>query len=298
MRFSTSNPHDDRQVRPGDVSSVRRSSPPPSPGEVLNGRLRITRHLGAGGQSDVFAAWDPVLASVVAVKVARDEDHDCAVERVRAEVLPLRDVRHRNLVRLLDVCDASARCYLVLEALDPVSLAARVQRARLAPAEAVRVLVEVATALDALHRKGWAHRDVKAENVLFGFDGRAVLTDLGLACHAEGCDGLVSGSRGTPAYMAPEVISDDARDFAAWARADQYALAVTAFYALSGAMPFFGESVMAVLFAHLAAPAPRVSAIRPELARFDAALSRALAKDPSERFASVRHFAAALEGSL
>lgn len=296
MRFITTNPVDARQVPP-EAASVRRSSPP-SPGELLDGRLRLTRHLGAGGQSEVFAAWDPVLAAAVAVKVARDEDHDGALRQLRAEVHPLRDVCHRNLIRLLDVCDAPERCYLVLEALDPVSLAARVQRARLAPAEAVRVLVEVATALDALHRKGWAHRDVKAENVLFGFDGRAVLTDLGLACHAAGCDGCVSGSRGTPAYMAPEVISDDARDFAAWARADQYALAVTAFYALTGAMPYAGESVMAVLFAHLAAPVPTVSSVRPELARFDEALLRALSKDPQERFASVRSFAEALQDAL
>lgn len=265
-----------------------------TPGALLNGSLRLTRHLGAGGESDVYAAWDSSRRTSVAVKIARRGPLLDAEQRVRTERASLEAVRHPNLIRLLDACVSPGRCYLVLEALDPTPLSTRVCAAPLAPADAVRVICEVAGALDALHRKGWAHRDVKAENVLFGFDGRALLSDLGLACtQAESCAER-SRSYGTPAYMAPELLSSAPLGFEVLCAADQYALGVTALLALTRSLPFCQESAIATYFAHLTMPTPRVSRWCPELARLDAPIARALSRDPADRFARVRDFADAL----
>ena len=292
--------HETRPLRPAPavLAATRRSAPPPAPGDLLDGSLRVTRRLGSGGECDVFAAWDPSQRSPVAVKITRDEDLLDAVRRLAAERAPLAAVRHPNLVRLLGASASAHHCYLVLEALNPEALSERVRREALSPEKAVRVVREVAGALAALHEAGWAHRDVKAENVLFGFDDRAVLTDLGLACDRTLRGPQLRRSQGTPAYMAPEVITEQQIDFTGLCAADQYALAVTAFFALTGTLPFFYENVMATLFAHVTAPVPAVSSRRPELARFDAVLTRALAKNPAERFASVADFSAALGAAL
>jgi serine/threonine-protein kinase len=282
-------------LRSGAVARARPSAPPPAPGELLDGRLRVTRWLGAGAESDVFAAWDRRRAQTVAVKVARGDDLDDAVARLGVEVRALREVRHANLVRLFDARVSGQRCYLVLEALQPASLAARVEATALAVDEAVRVIEEVAAALTALHRGAWAHCDVKPENVLFGLDERAVLTDLGLAQRASSRD---RGARGTPAYMAPETVPGGPEVDLDWRAADQYALALTGFYALTGSMPFLRDTVMATLCAQLAAPVPSLSARRPELARFDPVFARALAKDPRDRYPSVAAFSAALSRAL
>jgi serine/threonine protein kinase len=277
---------------------ARRSAPPPMAGELLDGALRVSRRLGCGGECEVYAAWDTSRSTPVALKMTRDDDLDDAARRMDSERAPLDAVSHPNLIRLFGAHLSEHRCYLVLEALNPDPLSERVRRERLCPEEAVRIIREVAAALTALHEAGWAHRDVKAENVLFGFDGRAVLTDLGLACDRALRGPTLSRSRGTPAYMAPEVISEQANDFATLCAADQYSLAVTAYFALTGSLPFLHDNVMATLFAHLTAPVPAVSSRRPELARFDAVLTRALAKNPAERFASVADFSAALGAAL
>jgi serine/threonine-protein kinase len=160
----------------------------------------------------------------------------------------------------------------------------------------VEVVSAVAGALEALHHGGWVHGDVKAENILFGADDRAVLTDLGLAQHATGSSGTRGNCCGTPAYMAPELIlgaaSPDGR------AVDQYALAVTTHLALTGELPFARNNSYATLFAHAQAPVPAVSATNPALAPFDPVLRRAMAKDPGARYASVREFAGALREAL
>lgn len=283
---------------PALLASTRRSAPPPTAGQVLDGDLRVTRRLGSGGECEVYAAWDSSRSAPVALKMTRDDDLDDATRRMDSERAPLDAVAHPNLIRLFGAHISEHRCYLVLEALNPDPLSERVRRDRLAPEEAVRIVREVASALSALHEAGWAHRDVKAENVLFGFDGRAVLTDLGLACDRQLRGPTLRRSKGTPAYMAPEVIAEHADDFATLCAADQYSLAITAFFALTGSLPFFQDNVMATLYAHLAAPVPAVSSRRPDLARFDAVLTRALAKNPADRFPSVADFSAALGAAL
>lgn len=276
--------------------SERTSAPPPRVGDVLDGRLRIRHLLGTGAECDVFAAWDIVRSEVVALKIVRRPNLDDAIARLRAEALPLAEVRHPHLVRLFDAGVAEARCYLILEALDPEPWSSRILRARPSPARVVEVISEVADALEALHRAGWVHGDVKTENVLFRSDERAVLTDLGLAQRAAAAEGARGACCGTPAYMAPELIlgveGPDGR------AVDQYALAVTTFLALTGELPFARSNRYATLFAHAQAPVPAASATEPALAPFDPVLRRAMAKDPGARYPSVNDFARALREAL
>lgn len=272
------------------------SAPLPRIGDVLDGRLRIRHLLGTGAECDVYAAWDVVRSEVVALKMVRHANLDDAIVRLRAEALPLAEVRHPHLVRLFDAGVTEARCYLILEALDPEPWSARIQRAPRDPGRVVEVISQVAEALEALHRAGWVHGDVKAENILFNADDRAVLTDLGLAQSATVVRNARGVCCGTPAYMAPELILGAERPDGR--AVDQYALAVTAHLALTGELPFARSNSYATLFAHAQSPVPAASAANPALAPFDLVLRQAMAKDPGARFASVGELARALREAL
>lgn len=282
---------------PSDASWPGACWSTPSPGEAIEGRMRVLECLGKGSHGEVHRAWDLARHRFVALKLARDHDPWVGRDTLMREMLPLRTVTHRHLVRLEDAYFGARVGYLALELLDPVPLSTRIAHRRLPAADAVRIIADVADALDALHAGGWVHRDVKAENVLFDSRERAVLTDLGLACRESTINEDGRMAPGTPSYMAPEVVRGEVCTLDGWRAVDQYALAVTAYFALTGAMPFRERGVYGLMFAHLTQLPPPPSEWRPDLGRFDAVILRALAKDPAARFDGVRSFGAALRGA-
>ena len=174
-------------------------------------------------------------------------------------------------------------------------------RASLRPRRAAAFISPVASALDAAHGVGLVHRDVKPANMLVdvgpGRPEHVYLSDFGLARGVLSVGGLTGAGQflGTPDYAAPEQISGRSVD----GRADQYALACVAYTLLSGSLPFEREEPMAVLYAHLSAPPPRVTSVRPDLpAAVDQVLARALAKAPEDRYGSCGAFADALREAL
>jgi hypothetical protein len=236
----------------------------------------------------VYRARDLDLDRDVAVKlIAPDRVED---QRIRArfvsEARAAAAVEHPNVLPVYAAGVAGDRAYLVMRYVHGDDLRTLVHRAGPLPVErAAEVVVAIGDALDAIHRAGFVHRDVKPANVLIDESGHVYLSDFGLAKHVFVSAGLTESDRwvGTLDFAAPEQIRGGKVD----ARADVYALGGVLHFMLTGAVPFERESEEAKLWAHLAAEPPRPSELRPELpAALDDVVLRALAKDPDERFRS------------
>ena len=267
---------------------------------LLGGRYRVTRRLGQGSIAQVVAARDELGGAEVALKILYRNlrSNDVVADRFRREVQVVRRIRHRHVVRIDDLVEAEGLLFLVMELHPGGDLADRLAGAPM-PVPALRLLArQVCGALEAAHRAGVVHRDVKPQNILVGPDPQeldARLCDFGLARTAD-LAGLTTRSTvlGTPEYMAPEVISDGYAD----PRSDLYSLAVVLYEAATGRLPFRADSPYQLLRQHLTAVPPRPRTLAPELpAEIDEALTRALSKEPLDRFAGVADLEAALNGS-
>ena len=272
-------------------------------GQSLN-HYRILRPLGAGGMGEVYEAEDTKLGRRVALKVL-PAAWGAAPElraRLEREAAVLGRISHPNVVRVLAVGTVEARlgggCYIALEwlphALDKLLRAQYPEP--LAPARARGIARDVAGGLEAVHREGLVHRDVKPSNVLLRADGQPVLSDFGLARVAAG-DGLerLTPSHlvvGTADYLAPEVTTGLPAD----ARSDVYALGVTLYELLAGYVPFAGADPLETLRAHQERDPPPLPEAVPRPLR--AVVGRALAKDPELRFQSAGAMARALEAAV
>ncbi len=258
-----------------------------APGVVLQDRYQIGEEIGRGGYSVVYRARDTRVGTDVAIKllVPPPAAARLARERLRREVQAVRQISHPNIVTVYDVADAGAWSFVAMEYVPGPDLAVRVrQRGPLDAEAAARLGGEIAAALEAAHRHGILHRDVKPQNILLAPDGRARLTDFGSARLA-GLETVTQtgGVVGTIDYAAPEVLAGGRGD----ARADVYALGVTLYYALTAELPRRGKG------AGSAGLRPRDR--RPEVpAWLDAVVGRATAPDPAERFPSVGLLAGAL----
>lgn len=270
-------------------------------GAVL-GQYELTAELGRGGMGQVFAARHRLMNRRVAVKVIRAEhfNRSLAGPRFRREIEALARLDHPHIVRALDADEADGLHFLVMEYVEGETLAGRVKRTGPLPvAEACRLMVQAADALDYAQRQGLVHRDIKPANFIIAADGTLKLLDLGLArFHDDGSsgDGLTGTGEvfGTPDYMAPEQW-DNAH--AVDIRADLYALGCTLYCLLTGQPPFGGPGVSTSqkMFAHVEKPPPPVRARRPDVpAGLAAVVERLLAKKPEDRYQTPAELRAAL----
>jgi predicted Ser/Thr protein kinase len=257
-------------------------------GTVLAG-FRIESQLGEGAMGSVYLAQDTGRAGRVALKVlGRDLGED---ERFRKRFLResklAASLDHPHVVPIVDAGEEDGVLYLAMELVEGVDLRELLrQEARLDPERAIRLLGQVAEALDAAHAAGLVHRDVKPANILIRGDPggeHAYVCDFGLARHLSSASSLTTdrGLVGTIDYIPPEQIEGGEID----GRADVYSLGCVLFECLAGERPFDRESELSVVFAHLNEPPPRLSDLRPELPRaFDDVFAAALAKSPGERY--------------
>jgi serine/threonine-protein kinase len=236
----------------------------------------------------VHHARDLVSGRDVAIKVFHP--HVWADEafraRVRRERESLEALDHPNIIPILDAGESAGAGWIVMPLARGGSLDDLLRRGPIAADEAVRILRQVASALDAAHAAGHLHRDVKPANVLLQPDGHAWLADFGVTRPVGGSTTMPGQMVGTAAYMAPEVISGGRPEEAA----DVYGFACMAFEVMTGRRPFPDDEMASVLFAHVDRPAPCASDVRPELSRhMDRALAAGLAKDPAMRPRSAVH---------
>ncbi|MEO8840528.1 MAG: protein kinase [Kofleriaceae bacterium] len=273
------------------LSNYARGDIPPS-----FGRYRIDTVLGSGGMGIVYRAWDPQLARSVAIKVVRRaSDDEKGRARLIREAQALARLSHPNVCHVYDVGTDDEEVWVAMELIDGVSLR---EWAAINRDGVIDVLLGAARGIAAAHDAGLVHRDIKPENVLVTRDGRAIVTDFGLARGEDAIDPNAStlstdphltatgAIAGTPAYIAPEQLTGEPID----ARVDQFAYAVMAWELLTGTKPF--PIILAL----------RIDAVRngvtppPTLPKYlAAALAKAMAVSPHDRFATMRDLIEELE---
>ena len=251
---------------------------------TLPARYADAAHLASGGMADVYRATDTLLGRTVAVKVLAERnasDPDVRGRFTREAHAAARLSAHPHVVTVFDVGEAGGRPFIVMEFFEGGSIHERMRAGRVPVATALSWLRETASALDAAHAQGVVHRDVKPANLLLDEEGRIHVTDFGIAS-AAGLDPLTLPGTvlGTVGYIAPE----QARGDVATPATDVYALGVLAFELLTGRRPYASESQMAEALAHVQGEIPSAKRLAPTLPQgVDAALGRALAKEPRER---------------
>lgn len=257
----------------------------------------VEREIGTGGMATVFLARDRKHDRQVAIKVLRSElAASLGAERFLTEIRVTAGLQHPNLVPLFDSGELNGLLYYVMPFLNGESLRDRLERERQLPLEdAVRLTQNVAAALDYAHRHGVIHRDLKPANILL-HDGEPLVADFGIALamtNASADRVTHTGiTVGTPQYMSPEQAAG-ARTIDA--RSDVYSLAAVLYEMLTGETPHLGASVQSVIAKVMSEEPRHVRVIRPAVpAHIDAAIHRALARQPADRFASAREFADAL----
>jgi serine/threonine-protein kinase len=266
---------------------------------ALEGTYRVERLLGQGGTAAVYLAQDLRHDRRVAVKVLFPQlAFSVGPERFLHEIRLAARLNHPHIVPLFDSGQADGLLYYVMPAVEGESLRARLERDIQLPVdEALRTTAQVGDALSYAHAAGVVHRDIKPENVMLS-GGHAVVTDFGLAKALRAPAGAsmtrMGMAVGTPAYMSPEQITGEPVD----ARTDLYALALVLYEMLAGRTPF-PPAVGPALFKRVVENPPLVSDYRPEVPEaVTAALTRALAAIPAERFDSVAEFLAAIPMSV
>jgi serine/threonine protein kinase len=267
--------------------------------DILPPRYRNPKQIGRGGMGDIYRATDSLLGRDVAIKVlaegyARDES---VRERFTREALAAARLSSEpNTVTIFDVGEHNGRPYIVMEYLGGGSLDGVIRDGGAQPPEQVLTwLGQAGAALDAAHAGGVVHRDVKPGNLLLDRDQNVYVADFGIASTA-GMESLTMTGTvlGTAGYLSPEQAQGDR----ATPASDRYGLAVVAFELLTGSRPFSADSPTGEAAAHVSAPVPSV-ADRTGLPRqLDGVFERALAKDPTQRFATSADFVAALRGAF
>ncbi|NDJ53313.1 MAG: protein kinase [Chloroflexi bacterium] len=275
-------------------------------------KVEIDRMIGRGGMAEVYLGRHTTLNRPVAVKVLQAHllDDESQMSRFTAEAQSVASLRHPNIVQVYDFDVLDDRPYIVMELLDGLSLKEYLKAlgkagGTLSQQTVLRIITELASALDYAHERQIIHRDVKPANVMLRSEAGpidatrplsntvdTVLTDFGIARIADASHKTASGVIvGTPAYMSPEQASGEK----VTPSSDIYSLGVMLYELLSGRLPFDGETSASVLLKHMTEVPPTLEGATPEL---DLVLTTALAKRPADRFQTAGALADALRSAL
>jgi eukaryotic-like serine/threonine-protein kinase len=276
-------------------------------GNLLGGRYRLDSRIGAGGMSTVYLAFDTVLERPVAIKllhrhIASDADQ---LERFRREAKAVAQLNHPHIVTVIDAGEedeggeegsGEVTPYIVFEYVDGQTLKALVREGPLEITQALAYAIEIARGLGAAHERDIVHRDVKPHNVLLTSEGRAKITDFGIARQLSE-EGLTQDGRvlGTTDYVSPE----QALGQPVTGQSDIYSLGIVLYELLTGEVPFTGDTPVAVAMRHVREDVPDVQRLRPGVSAATAAVvDRATAHDLDRRYRDIPSLLVDLEEAL
>jgi len=269
-------------------------------GEVLADRYELEELVGTGGMSSVFRAHDRLLDRKVALKVLHEQytEDDEYVARFKHEARSVATLSHPNIVTVIDRGEHENRQFIVFEYVEGDNLKQLIQRRGPAPVStALELAMQIARGLSFAHQQGLVHRDVKPQNVLLNGDGQAKVTDFGIARSLDVKHGMTQTGTvlGTSDYIAPEQAQGHRVD----EHTDVYSLGVVLYELLTNEVPFPGENFVAVAMRHINEPPPSIRDKRADVPpRVEAAVQRAMAKDPHDRFQTMADFCRELEACL
>lgn len=263
------------------------------------GRYRLVELLGRGGMGEVWRAYDTTIGRVVALKVlpAHLADDETFQQRFRREARAAASLDEPHIVPIYDVGEIEDRLYVTMRLIAGRDMQDILADGPLEPARAISIIEQVASALNAAHRIGLVHRDVKPSNILVGEDDFAYLIDFGIARSTDETSRLTDTGNviGTWAYLAPERLTQGEIE----PQSDVYALACVLHECLTGSQPFPSNSLEQQIAAHLSMPPPRPSALRVELpAQLDPVIATGMAKDPRKRYSTTKELAQAARDAI
>lgn len=268
-------------------------------GKRIGGRYKILKLIGGGGMSNVYLAHDAILDRDVAIKILRYNfsDEDELHRRFQREASSSTSLTHPNIVSIYDVGEEDDMYYLVMEYIKGQTLKQYIQQyAPLSPQRAVKIMVQLTSAIANAHQNQIIHRDIKPQNILMDEDGNVKISDFGIAMALSATSFTKTNSvLGTVHYLSPE----QARGGIATVKSDMYALGIVLYELLTGQLPFSGESAVSIALKHLQSETPSVRQIVPSIPQsLENVVLKATAKDPRYRYDSVEAMREDLETVL
>ena len=265
-------------------------------GKTIDDRYRLEKRIGSGGMADVYMAKDLLLDRVVAVKILHSnfcEDNDFIV-RFRHEAQSAGKLMHPNIVGIYDVGNDQGIHYIVMEFVEGITLKQYIQTHPAIPIDtAVRIAIEIASALEAAHANGIVHCDIKPHNILLTETGKVKVTDFGIARAINSATVIDKRAvLGSVHYLSPEQAAGDKIT----EKADIYSLGVVLYEMLTHHLPFEGETAVSIALQHMRGEVPRPAKINPSISpMLEECVLTALQKDPEKRYHSISDFVAELK---
>ena len=268
-------------------------------GQLIADRYELKNVVGTGGMSSVYCAHDTLLERDVALKILHEHygEDDDYVERFRREARAAAQLSHPGIVTVIDRGEQEGRQFIVFEFVDGETLKDVVEREGPLPVRrALELGLQIGRALSFAHEQGLIHRDIKPQNVLLNGDGRAKVTDFGIARSLDAVGHTETGTvLGTSHYIAPEQARGERVD----AQTDVYSFGVVLFELLAGEVPYDGDNFLTVAMRHVNEPVPSLLERRPDCPlRLATLVERCLAKSPADRPESMAAVVAELQACL
>ncbi|MDO4679831.1 MAG: Stk1 family PASTA domain-containing Ser/Thr kinase [Aerococcus sp.] len=257
------------------------------PGQIIDGRYEIIRHIGSGGMATVYLALDPILNREVAIKFLRlnSNSDENALRRFEREAYSIAELNHPNIVNIYDIGDNEDGNYIVMEYVDGIDLKRYIKENNpLAPDEVQSILAQILDGMQTAHDHYVIHRDLKPQNIMIKPDGTVKIMDFGIAViSTETSITQTNTIIGSVHYLSPE----QARGGSATPQSDIYALGIVGYEMLTGHVPFDGESAVSIAIQHFQEPLPDINDVRSDVPMaMQNVIYRATAKEASDRYES------------